>query len=420
MSRSPLKRIFRRRAHVYDHASVTTRSPRERPAAEAGVQAGDIEAVWKAVRALYGTGLHPAIGLCIRYRGQVVLDRTIGHKAGNSPGDFPNSVPVLATPETYFNMFSASKVVTAMLIHLLDDRGLVHLDDAVVEYIPEFGAHGKHHVTIRHVLTHRSGIPTTPKGKTDLDIVSNHKAILQLICDSKPVAGAGRRLAYHALTGGYILAEIIQRVTGKSVRQVLDEEIRQPLGFQSFNYGVPHADLDKVAIEAFTGPRPRLPYSWLLERALGISIETAVEYANDPRFRTSVIPSGNLIGTTNEICQFFEMLRCEGELNGVRIFDPRTVRRAIAEQSYLELDAILMMPVRYGMGFMLGGRHASFYGPNTPKAFGHLGFTNVLAWADPAREISVALMNTGKPFITPELLLWVNIMRVISSRFPPH
>jgi CubicO group peptidase (beta-lactamase class C family) len=419
MSRSPLKRIFRRRAHVYDHESVTTRSSREVPAAEAGLQSTDIEAVWKAVRGLYGTGLHPAIGLCIRYDGQVVIDRTIGHQSGNSPGDYPVAVPVLATPETYFNMFSASKVVTAMLIHLLDDKGLVHLDDAVVEYIPEFGAHGKHNVTIRHVLTHRSGIPTTPKGQVDLDIISNHEAILQLICDSKPVSGAGRRLAYHALTGGYVLAEIIQRVTGKPIRQVLDEEIRKPLGFQSFNYGVAQEDLDKVAVEAFTGPRPRLPYSWLLERALGIGIQTAVDYANDPRFRTGVIPSGNLIGTPNEICQFFEMLRCEGSLNGVRIFDPRTVRRAIAEQSYLELDAILMMPVRYGMGFILGDRHVSFYGPNTAKAFGHLGFTNVLAWADPSRRISVALMNTGKPFITPELLMWLNIMRVISSRFRP-
>ena len=112
------------------------------------------------------------------------------------------------------------------------------------------------------------------------------------------------------------------------------------------------------------------------------------------------------------------MLRCEGELNGVRIFDRRTVRRAVAEQSSLELDTILMMPVRYGMGFMLGARYGSFYGPNTPKAFGHLGFTNVLAWADPGRQISVALMNSGKPFITPELLLWVNIMRTISKQIP--
>jgi CubicO group peptidase (beta-lactamase class C family) len=84
----------------------------------------------------------------------------------------------------------------------------------------------------------------------------------------------------------------------------------------------------------------------------------------------------------------------------------------------MEWDRIIKLPIRYGLGFMLGGRKVSFYGDNTPQAFGHLGFTNVLAWADPERAISVALMNNGKPFVTPELLAWLRIPRVISRCIP--
>ena len=90
----------------------------------------------------------------------------------------------------------------------------------------------------------------------------------------------------------------------------------------------------------------------------------------------------------------------EGTLDGTQIFERKTVRRAIAETSYLEVDTTLMMPVRYSMGFMLGGDYLSFYGMGTPRAYGHLGFTNVLAYADPERDISVAFANTGKPFLT--------------------
>ena len=98
----------------------------------------------------------------MRRRGRVALDRSIGHVVGNAPGDPADAHRVVATPATLFNLFSASKMVTAMLVHLCDQRGLVHLDDPVAHYIPEFGAHGKHRITLRHVLSHRAGIPHIP------------------------------------------------------------------------------------------------------------------------------------------------------------------------------------------------------------------------------------------------------------------
>ncbi len=410
-------RRARRLCRVYP-ADAVTRHGVEVPAPHTGLPQGSVEDVWRSVVDVYETGLYPALGLTIRHRGELVLDRVIGHSIGNAPDDPPDVEPVQATPATLFSLFSASKVVTAMLVHALDDAGKLHLDDRVVEYVPEFGRHGKERVTLRHVLTHTAGIPIVPGDDVDVALLARPDEIVRLLCDARPTSVAGRRLAYHALTGGYILQAVIERVTGKGIRQVLDELVRQPLGMKDFTYGVAEADLPRVARHAITGPRARGPHGWLLRRSLGITHEQAVEYSNDPRYLTAVVPSGNIMATAEETCRFFECLRNDGRWQGRQVFDRRTVHRATAEQTYLELDSVLMMPIRYGMGFMLGGRHSVLFGHRTEQAFGHLGFTNVVCWADPERHVSVAFMNTGKPFLSLRLLKWAAVMRAISDRFP--
>jgi CubicO group peptidase (beta-lactamase class C family) len=397
---------------------VTSRNPAEVDPRAAGLHPSDIEEIWRSVVRLYETRLHPAIGLCLRRRGRVVLDRAIGHLRGNAPTDPPDVRHVPIRYDSLFNIYSAAKAVTAMMVHLCDERGLLHLDDPVAEYIPEFAQHGKQHVTVRHILTHRAGIPAVPGEKIDLEMIREPDRIVDLICRAKPLSVAGRRLSYHALTGGYVLGEIIKRVTGRDLRQFFNDEVRMPLGMASFEYGVPREQIDLVAENAFTGAPAVPPYSWMLARSLGVDIHEAARMSNDPRFLTSLVPSANLVGTAEEGSRFFELLLRGGQLDGVRIFDRRTVRRAVAEQSYLEVDSFLGMPVRYGMGFMLGGNWFSLYGGETPRAFGHIGFTAVAVWADPDRDISCSLMTSGKPFITPGQVTWLRIARTISRVCP--
>jgi CubicO group peptidase (beta-lactamase class C family) len=380
-----------------------------------GLTRHDVDDIWAAVVRLYEMRVHPAISLCIRRRGKVILDRSIGHRSGNSPGDPLSAPKVQATPDTLFNVYSASKSVTAMLIHLLDERGLVHLDDPVAEYLPEFGKNGKQWITLRHVLTHRSGIPAVPKfpGPT-VDLLSQPQKIFELLCEAKPVSRAGQRLAYHAITGGYVLGAVVEKVTGQDLRAFLRSEILDPLGFKHMNYGVPEADIPNVAVNAFTGPPALPPYSWILEKSLGVTLRQAAEIGNHKNFLTSVIPAGNVVATANEMCRFFQLLLEDGTLDGKQIFQRRTVRRAVAEQSFYEFDAVMMVPVRYGMGFMLGSKWLSLYGHDTASAFGHLGFTSILAYADPARDISVAFLASGKPFLTPEQVAWIAVPRTIA------
>jgi len=380
-----------------------------------GVSPQGVTAIWRGVERLYQTGIHPAMQLCLRRHGEVLIDRAIGHAAGNGPDDPRHGRKVLVTPATPFNIYSASKAVTAMLVHLLDQRHLVHLNDPVCEYVPEFAKHGKESITIQHVLTHRAGIPNLPPEVMRLETLEDEPKILRLLCDAKPVWRPGRRLAYHAITGGFILAEIIKRVTGKPIRTLLKQEILQPLGFRWTNYGVAARDVPKVALSYFTGPPLVPPLSTFIERALGVPMQRVIALTNDARFLTAVVPAGNVVSTANELSRFYQLLLNGGTLDGVHVFEPRTIRRATQEHSYLEFDLTLVLPLRYGMGFMLGGNFVSLYGPGTPNAFGHLGFTNIISWADPDRQVAGTLMTSGKPLVYPELYFLHDLMWQIGT-----
>ena len=383
-----------------------------------GLDRQAIDSIWRACAATYRTGLYPALALCIRRRGQVIFDRSLGHARGNAPFDPVDAHRELASPRTLFNLFSASKMVTAMLVHLCDQRGLVHLDDPVAHYLPEFGEHGKDRISVRHVLTHRAGIPHIPPQFADVGLLERPAEILALLSRQKPLWRAGHRLAYHALTGGFVLGAIVERVMGKPLRQVMRDEILGPLGFDAFNFGVPADRLREVAINAFTGPPVLPPISQLLKRLLSVEFVEAVRVSNDPRFLTSVVPAGNICATANEASRFMQLLLDGGTLDGYRVFETRTIERAIAEQTYFELDLTIGVPIRYSMGFMLGSRLASLYGMRTQRAFGHVGFTNVFVYADPSRDLAVALMTSGKPALSPGITRTLWILQTIARLVP--
>lgn len=385
---------------------------------EVGVDAAARDRIWEATRRLYRSGIHPAIALCVRRHGRVLLDRTIGHVRGNGPADPPEAPKVMLTPDAPFCTLSASKAVTAMVIHLLDQRNLLRLDDPVCEYIPEFAAAGKQWITIRHVLVHRAGIQHLPPELLRLPDLDDTSQVVRIIAAQRPTGRAGRQLAYHAVTGGFVLGEVVRRVTGKSIRVLLDEALCQPLGMRWLGYGVRRDDLPQMVTNYLTGPPPLPPFSQLFERALGVSFQQAVELSNDPRFLTAIIPSANVVATANEMSRFYQLLLDGGELDGVRVFDERTVRRATVEQSYLELDLTLGIPFRYGIGFMLGAEWFSPYGPYTQHAYGHLGFTNIVCWADPERRVAAAILTSGKPFIYPEVYYLFDVLRQIGLACP--
>jgi CubicO group peptidase (beta-lactamase class C family) len=410
----PLRRI---RVPI-DLDAVSARSAETTDVQVLGMTAAGIERIWSLVERLYRSGFYPAIALCVRREGQVVLDRAIGHARGNGPSDRQDSVRTPAKPQTPFVIFSASKVMTTVVAHLLEERGLLHVGDRVCEYIPEYAPNGKEVITIEQLLAHRAGVPNLPADAFDLDRFSDREFMLEMLCAAKPSSRPGKLLSYHAVSGGFIIAEIVRRVTGRSIRTVLQKEILDPLGFRWGNYGVSRRDVKLVALSYPTGPPALPPLSTVLQRALGLPPDQITLRSNDPRFLTGVVPSGNVVTTANEFSRFFELLRAGGELDGVRVLQPRTIRRATSERAFREIDFSLVAPLRHASGFMLGARALSLFGPDTDEAFGHLGFTNVLGWADPERALSVGLMTSGKPMLHPALGdLWL-LTRAIGQEAP--
>lgn len=400
-----------------DLEPLTTRAAEADPA-DAGMTEASVEAIWRSVERLYRSGVHPAIALCVRREGAVVIDRAIGHARGVGPGEPDDAEPVAATPATPFTIFSASKAITATVAHLLDERGLIHLGDRVCEYIPEYAKHGKQAITVAHVLAHRAGVPNLPGEVLELDNVDDRELLLEALCEARPLSRPGKALAYHAISGGFVIGELVHRVTGRTIREYLADEILEPLGFRWTNYGVAAGDVGAVARNYATGAPPLPPVSTLLERALGKAPDEITRLSNDERFLTAVIPAGNTVTTANELSRFFELLRRGGELDGVRVLEPRTIRRALSEQSYHQVDFTLGFPTRYSLGFMLGAHLLSLYGPDTEHAFGHLGYTNMIGWADPERAVAAALLTSGKPILYPELPdLWA-VMRRIGRESP--
>jgi len=383
--------------------SITTcDSENEVDPLKVGMTVEEVDAIWTSVEDLYRTGIYPGISFCLRKKGLKVINRAIGHSHGNGFNDAPGAPKMLMTPDTPVCQYSASKAVTAMLIHLLDERKMLSLDDPVKKFIPEFAQNSKHEITLHHLISHHGGIPTPPSG-SDPEILFDHDGFVKLICGLKPTSSNGGSMAYHAITGGVIMGEVVRRVTGKNIRGLLRETIAEPLGFRYFNYGVPDQDIEKVAVNYDTGLPLVFPFSTLAKRALSVSWGDVVRISNEPRFMQVIIPAANLVATADEMSQFYQMLLNDGELNGKRIFKAATIRRAIAPVAKMWFDGTMIVPMRYSAGLMLGASPVGMWGPYSESAYGHVGFINIFCWADPARDISVSLQTTGKSLAGPHI-----------------
>ncbi|HEX4870756.1 MAG TPA: serine hydrolase domain-containing protein [Nevskiaceae bacterium] len=362
--------------------------------AEVGLPAARVQAIWQATERLYRTGIHPAISLTLRHRGQRVLKRTIGALSGNGPGE---QGPVVPLPvDAPLCLFSASKAITGLLLHKQVELGRLRLDDPVAEYLPAFATHGKGRVTLRQLMAHRAGIPQLPLRHPDPTLLRHWDAVVDLLCATPPLDPRFEKQAYHAITAGFIVGEVVQRVSGLSLREALDQYLARPLGLKTLSYGLPAARRAGSPRNHRTGPTPFWPLTRLAEHALGVSFDRATEVSNEDGFLSAVVPAGNLYASADEACMIFQMLLNGGELDGVRVFQPETVADALRPIGRIQSDGMLLVPIRFSAGFMLGEDPVGLYGPRCGSAFGHLGFINILCWADPRRDLSVALLNTGK------------------------
>jgi CubicO group peptidase (beta-lactamase class C family) len=299
--------------------------------------------------------------LVVLRRGQVVLDRAFG-----------------AGPRDLFVIYSTSKPYTAMLVHLLVERGELSLDEPIAAHWPEFGSRGKEAITPRHVLTHRAGVPDDNSPALVL-AVPDWQACARRMERLQPRWPPGQVTAYHALTYGWILGELVRRVSGTPVEDLLARRLLRPLGLRDTFLGLPEGERARAVRLVPAGGR--------LEAANALVF-------NRFRHRHAVVPAATISATARDVARFYEMLRRGGELNGRRVLSTRSVAAArLPAASEPEEDRSLGRRVRWAHGFHLGGvtskrDTARCMGDlSSPEAFGHNGSCCCTAWCDPRREL---------------------------------
>jgi CubicO group peptidase (beta-lactamase class C family) len=384
-----------------------------------GISGATVERIWQTARYWYQAGMHPAIQLCLRHNGKVVLNRAIGHGWGNAPTDPPDADKIPVTTETPFCVYSSAKAITATVVHMLVERGHFSLDDRVCDYLPTYTSHGKNRTTIRHVMTHSAGVPFPTGPRPDLTRADDSEYAREQLSKLKPLYRPGLIHIYHALTWGPLIREIVSAATGKDIREILGTEILDPLLFRWTNFGVAQQDVALVAPSHATGQPLPAPIAAIFRKAIGGTVHQIIPFTNSPMFLTTVMPSSNTVSNAHEMSRFAEIWRCGGELDGVRVLRLETLREAVRECRRLRPDfATGLVPLRWGTGFMLGSNKFGPFGRNAPAAFGHLGLVNVAIWADPERGLAAGLVSSGKPGRDPEAKRYAALMDRIATEIP--
>ena len=384
-----------------------------------GLSPAVADRIWDAARHWYSAGMQPAIQVCIRHNGRVLLNRAIGHAHGNGPDDPPDAAQVPVTTGTPYCVYSAAKAITTTVVHMLVERGQFCLDDRVCDYLPAYTGHGKERTTIRHVLTHSAGVPFATGPRPDLKRMNDSAYAREKLGELKPIHPPGLMHIYHGLTWGPLVREIVSAATGRTIREILATEILDPLGFRWTNYGVDEADVPQVAPSYVTGRPLPAPIAAAMKMALGGTMQRIIPFSNSPMFLTSVVPSSSTVSTADELSRFAEMLCRGGELDGVRVLSPQTLRAATRECRRLRPDvATGLVPMRWGTGYMLGSKRFGPFGRDAPGAFGHTGLTNVAIWADPQRRLAVGVVSSGKPGRHPQAGRYTALLDRINAEIP--
>ncbi|MGV9344762.1 serine hydrolase domain-containing protein [Streptomyces spiralis] len=298
---------------------------------------------------------------------------------------------------------SATKGVAAAVLLLLHQRGELDLDAPVGTYWPEYKAAGKERTLVWHLLAHRAGVPVLDRPLTPAQ-AADPVLGAEAVAAQAPVWEPGTDHGYHAQTYSWLTGELVLRVTGRTIGQWIADEMAGPVGADLW-VGLPEGEAPRVGRVGHVEPpatesgalrtRPRRavaeayadPYS-LTRRAFGAITPQPDE--NDPAYKAAVLPASNGIATAEGLARFYASLIGEVD-GGVRLFTPETAARARAEAS-AGPDRVLVVPTRFGLGYMLHGSASPLLAPGS---FGHPGRGGALGFADPESGIAFGYVTNG-------------------------
>ncbi len=333
----------------------------------------DLDSIKKIFDRQIQDGLQYGAQLVVHRFGEVLIDFSGGFT------DKSKCEPI--TPETCFMTFSLTKPYTSACIFKLIEENAISLDDRVGDYWPDFSCRGKENMTIKQVLLHQSGLP---KNRLVFQILNstNWTKIVNDLARQKPDFIPGSMTAYQLLNYGFILGEIVQRVTGSPIDEYLCDQFLKPLGLSRTS--MRRVDFqDEQFAPLSSGTLDHQVVAWIFNRK---------------RIRASLLPAASLHSTAREMAVFYQMLLNNGEYEGERFFEPETVN-LMTSLGFEGYDHSLGRKTRWGYGFFLGGDHIlhpeyidGMGRGSSIDTFGHYGQRNSMVWADKINGLVVVFL----------------------------
>jgi CubicO group peptidase (beta-lactamase class C family) len=296
--------------------------------------------------------------------------------------------------DTIINVYSTTKTMTALTALILADRGAIDFDAPVARYWPEFAANGKDGVKVSHLMSHSAGLSgwKEPLAKEDL---YDWEKVTSLLAAQAPYWEPGAAPGYHALTQGYLVGEVVRRVTGKSLGTVFREEVAEPLG-ADFHIGLPASEDHRVAelIAPPVGAGVEARNQTEVQRNMSNNPGIIVSETKTRAWRGAEIPAAGGTGNARAVAEIHTILANGGTAKGKRFLSEAGCRKAL-ELQIAGTDLVLDIPVRYGMGFGLAGGMVPFPNPNS-MYWGGYGGSIILIDFDARTTISY-VMNRMVP-----------------------
>ena len=309
--------------------------------------------------------------------------------------------------DTMAMSFSSTKGVVSTVVHRLVDRGLLDYDDPVSKWWPVFEHGERRRISVRRLMSHQAGLHRIRGLVADADEMLDHERMIELVAMQRPSPLPGRAAGYHGLTYGWLVDGLVRRITGSSLRELVQVELAEPLGADGMYIGAPESEHHRVA-ELF----PPWPERMSIERLTRIGARFGLtrgivdallvpgfdRVMFEPSMLRTEMPAANGVFTARSLAKMYAALGTDGSVDGIQVLTPRTLQRAGKVQRR-DRDYVLGIPMRWRLGY-----HQAFTtGKRSPKAFGHFGFGGSGGFADPETGIGLGFVTNRLGSVTTPL-----------------
>lgn len=344
-------------------------------------------------------GLHHGAQLAV-YRGdELVVDLAGGiTRSGDDEGELEKDEAdpdgVATDPDSRFLLFSNTKPLAAACVHVLADDGELAFDDPIVEHWPDFADEGseKAEVTVRHVLTHQSGVPETGIDQ-EYDQWTDPDALAEAVEEAELQFTPGEETSYQFYSFGWIIGELVRQVSDQRIDEFARERVFDPLGMDRTHIGRPDDEEVEVATLVGFEPYDRVGQPGLMA---GYTTEEAAETYNRDAVQEGLNPAWTGIGPTRELARFYACYLNGGAIDGTRLLEDETVEEVTDLHVEEPPTDGVGTASRYALGFQRGGALPDRRGIPAPEGtFGHGGLGSSMTWAEPETDLAFAYVVNG-------------------------